>query len=65
MATKTIRIGAEVEREVDMEFGEWAENEGRSKTRHLSILVRKLVGLAKQKPAALAELGLLDKDAHN
>jgi hypothetical protein len=60
MATKTVRIGAEIDKETDVEFGRWAEREGRSKRRHLAILARKLTTLQKTRPDDLARLGLLD-----
>jgi hypothetical protein len=61
MATKTVRIGVEVDRETDTDFETWAENEGRSKRRHAAILLRNLTSLVKTHRPDLERLGLVAK----
>jgi hypothetical protein len=63
MAPKRTSIRVEVDRETDLEFSEWSGDEGRSKRRHLEIVLRKLARLRKSNPGELARLGLLDPAA--
>jgi hypothetical protein len=65
MAQKTVRIGAEIEREIDIEFSQWAETEERSKRRHAAVLIRKLTVLRKTHPDELQRLGLMDRSLTN
>lgn len=58
---ETIRV--ELEPDTFNELEKWSDAEGKSKRRHVSILLRKLANLRKKNPAALAELGLLDHEA--
>jgi hypothetical protein len=58
MATKTVRIGVEVDRETDSDFETWADSEGRSKRRHAAILLRNLTSLVKTHRDDLERLGL-------
>ena len=60
MATKTVRIGVEIDRDTDRKFETWAETEGMSKRRHGADLLRRLTTLRETHPAELARLGLAD-----
>ena len=63
MASKQGTIKAEVDREVELDFSDWAKREGRSKQRHASILLQKLTSLRKSCPDELIRVGLLDRMA--
>lgn len=56
-----VNLRIEVDRQTDLDFGAWADDEGRSKRRHLAILTRKLTALRKTNPDDLVRLGLLDR----
>ena len=60
MAQKWINIRVQVDAETDLQFADWSENEGRSKRRHVSILLRKLARLRKSRPQELERLGLIE-----
>lgn len=60
MASKTVRIGAEVDQQTDTDLEEWSEREERSKRRHAAVLLRKLTVLRKTHPDELQRLGLLE-----
>lgn len=59
---KLIDFKVKVERETDVRLREWADDEGRSKTRHVSILMRRLAALRETNAADLVRLGLLAPD---
>lgn len=60
MAVKHGTIKAEVCKETEMDFSDWAHQEGRSKQRHASILLKKLTALRKTNPDELTRIGLMD-----
>lgn len=60
MAQKTIGIGVDVDRETDDELDKWSKQEGRSKRRHVAVILRKISILRRTKPDELQRLGLVD-----
>lgn len=63
MDQELINIRVEVDEETDLAVKRWAQAEGRSKRRHVAILVRKLTTLRKSHPDELQRLGLIDRAA--
>jgi uncharacterized sporulation protein YeaH/YhbH (DUF444 family) len=61
MSKNGTQIRIEVDRETDHEFSQWSDAEGRSKRRHVEILMRKLASLRKSHPEDLQRLGLVDR----
>jgi len=59
------RIGLELDPRTALAVKEWSEQEGRSKRRHLAIVVRQLTQLLKTNPDELRRLGLLSATAGN
>jgi hypothetical protein len=60
---KMVPVKVKLEPRVAVEMKQWAESEGRSRTRHTEILLRKLAGLRETNPDDLIRLGLLDQRA--
>jgi hypothetical protein len=60
MASDTIKIGVDADRETDVELRKWAKAEGRSKRRLAAVLLRKLAQLRKENPAPLKTLRLME-----
>lgn len=58
MVSKRVITKVGLDRETDLDLKKWAEEAERSKTRHTSVLLRKLVGLRRTNPEALRELQL-------
>lgn len=63
MAHKTVRINVDADSETNRRMERWAELEGRSKRRHLDIVMRRLGELMEQNPGELARLGLIGPSA--
>lgn len=63
MATKTIRIGVELDTETNRRVERWSEAEGRSKRRHAEIIFRRIGELMEEQPNELARLGLIGPTA--
>jgi hypothetical protein len=57
---RMIPVRVKIEPETDVQIRKWAEQEGRSKTRHVSILMRRLAALRETNPADLERLGFFD-----
>jgi hypothetical protein len=62
---RLVELRVEVERETDNRIKEWADDEGRSKTRHVGILMRRLAELRETRRGELERLGLLDPKANH
>ena len=60
---KLVPVKVKLEPEVALGIKQWADVEGRSRTRHTEILLRKLTVLRRTQPAELARLGLMDLSA--
>jgi hypothetical protein len=60
ISTKVTKV--DLDYQTDTDFTAWSEREGRSKKRHMGILIRKLTQIQKANPAALAAIGLMDRD---
>lgn len=58
MARDGINIRVKADPETNVELEKWAKDEDRSKRRHASVLLRKLVKIRREKPDALRALGL-------
>ena len=63
MRKRIVPVTVELETDVDHDVSDWAQTEGRSKRRHLSILARKLASLRKTNPDDLQRLGLMERPA--
>lgn len=61
MKQQTVRIGVDLEREMDTDLSRWAEMEERSKKRHLKTIARKVISAWKVNPQSepLRALGLV------
>ena len=60
---KLVEFRVEVERDTDTRIRQWADDEGRSRTRHVGILMRRLADLRETRADELGRLGLLDPKA--
>jgi hypothetical protein len=60
MKTRVIPVNVLLDFDTDREAGDWAEREGKSKRRHVAILMRKLVALREAQPDELVRLGLME-----
>ncbi len=59
---RLVPVKVKIEPDTDVRISRWADDEGRSKTRHVGILMRKLARLRDTHGTDLVRLGLLDPD---
>jgi hypothetical protein len=60
MGAKKVPIKVKVDPQTALEIDRWADEEDRSRCRHLSVLARKLVALRKTHRADLERLRLIE-----
>jgi hypothetical protein len=61
MKTRVIPVRVDLDITTEQAMGTWADQEGRSKRRHIAILARRLAELRDQKPDELRKLGLMQQ----
>lgn len=58
MKSETVRIGTEVDEQTALTFKAWGKEEGRSRKRHIAIILRRLAVIKKERPEQLKAIGL-------
>jgi len=58
MKSEMIRIGTEVDEQTALTFKAWGKEEGRSRKRHIAIVLRRIAVIRKERPEALKQIGL-------